>query len=127
MKNLFLIYGHNPQLNYTIYGVFEPHGGFDTEALASFFQEERGHQVNPSSLPYISGILSFEELKNHAFELCRERRCDRIVLLSLDDYNQALEENSSPEEFFKHLSLNGESLENLGEEGSKGLLGKLFR
>jgi hypothetical protein len=127
MNSLFLLYGFSSRQEYTIYTVFEPNGHFSNEAMLSYLQDEKGHKLNPVDYPYAGGFKSFDELKECAFELCRDRRADRIVLVSQEDFNLGLEEHSHPDEFFNRLSNLGESLENLEEEGNKGLLKKLFR
>lgn len=128
MKSLFAIYAYRGEQGYALYHVFDEEGGLDFESLLQFVEGHPGLVMNPRYFPYLVGFESLDQVKTLAFELCREREADRVVLLTPQDYNEVIEEHSHPEPFFQALASRGESMENLEERSSKGgLLGKIFR
>ena len=73
-----------------------------------------------------SSFESLMQLNQYAFELCTRLNAARICLLSVQEYNSALEKSLSVEEFKNNLTEFADCIENVDKGRKTGLLGKLF-
>jgi hypothetical protein len=126
MKSLFVLYRYDTNAYYTLSYAFDSKGILEAEYLYASAKEFTGGKVNFTNAPSIQGFQNFDELKDFVFDLCRERNSDRAVLLTFEQFNEAIDESTNSEELLSNLAGKGESLENLGLEENKGLLGKIF-
>jgi len=126
MKCLFVLYSYNNHTQYSLSYAFDSQGIVESEGIYASAKEFTNGNVSFLRPPAIQGFKSFEQLKDFVFNICRERSADRVVLLTHEQFNEAIEESSNSEDLMINLTTKGESLENLGLDDNKSLLGKIF-
>lgn len=126
MKSLFVLYRYDTYAFYTLSYAFDSKGILEAESIYASAKEFTGGKVHFLNPPSVQGFQNFDDLKDFVFDLCRERNADRAVLLTFEQFNEAIEDSSNAEELINHLATKGESLENLAVDEGKGLLGKIF-
>lgn len=126
LKIVFLIYAPDFSGSYYILHCFETDHFYDCDYLENFYRSQFNKAPNFTKFPHTGPFEDFAGLKNFSFLLCKEASADRIVLLTLEDFQVALDKNSQKADLCRHLAGLGESLENLNQEG-QGFFSKIFR
>ena len=73
----------------------------------------------------IGPFLSTDHLNQFAFQLCEELNAAKVSLLSVQDYNNLLENTQSASDFHRDLLLKGNVIENIERKG-KGFFSRIF-
>lgn len=110
--------------DYGLFYVFDAAGLVERDVLHECYKEVFSQEAHER--PCFGPFESQDDLTRFAFKLCEKRESQKTVILSQEEYNQALEEAHSKEELLSVLEKAGRSVENL-EGPKKGLFGKIFR
>ncbi len=69
---------------------------------------------------------SVEAIQQYMYQACEEVEAKKGHLISVNEYNQLLEQSNDPQEFWRTLSQIGQTIENLEPPKKKNFLGNLF-
>jgi hypothetical protein len=124
-NTIFGIYTYHKLAYYFIH-LFNEDGQLDNETLdatySNFFSISR-----PSKI-YSHGIGPFNsigDLQKYSFNLCQTLKSQEIVILSVEKYNQAVDNVFNSEKFLQSLLEQGETIHNI-DIGKNNIWNRIF-
>lgn len=113
-----------PSAYYLLY-VFDEAGLLDSEPMINVYEELIQKQPEGEGMPF-GPFESLNFLNQFAFKVCEKNNEAMVSLLSVNDYNQVMEQATSGSNLFQEFVERGNRIENLDHKSKGGILGKIF-
>lgn len=130
IESIVMIYDYkegaetNPSAYYLLHA-FDETGVIEIEPMIDVYEEFIQKQPELSKMP-LGPFESLNFLNQFAFKICEKIDGSVVSLLSVQDYNQIMEEATNGTSLFHDFVEKGNRIENLDHKSKGGILGKIF-
>lgn len=116
-----VIFYHIQQGIYCVLDAIDETGQFDFSMLKKYIEDDENGLSSEASL---GRFLDVEQMTKICFQVCQDIDASRLILLSVDDYNEAIKNASDLSELKKNLKSYGNSLVNIDRK--RGFFKRIF-
>ena len=112
--------------NYAVIHAFCDLGNIEKCLIDKVYESYSSPKSKQSCPLFPYTFATLDDLNRFSFDLCQEIESSKIVVVSVEEYNQAIENIVSFEEILVLLSSCGEVIENLDKSGGKNIWNRFF-
>jgi hypothetical protein len=127
--SIYIVYGQRVILEdskYFALHIFSNEGNIDIELIIKAYESEVNTWNEHALEGRIGPFESLESLQKFSFNLCQRLNAKKIILLSKDSYNEAVENCSNVDQLCDEFNKLGDVLENVASDSPKGIFERIF-